>query len=131
LRWLAGGQQIDLCFGLGIPKIVFYSERGVLWPTIEAIDLVIPIGLPLNKIDELDRISRAFELQSEGVLKGCIMAIDGLVIRTRQPYRSETQNIRAWCNRKGGFGLVVMAGCDINGKFLMACPNCMANDCSR
>jgi hypothetical protein len=57
----------------------------------------------LNKIDELDRISRAFELQSEGVLKGCIMAIDGLVIRTRQPYRSETQNIRAWWNRKGGF----------------------------
>jgi hypothetical protein len=33
LRWLAGGQQIDLCFGWGISKTVFYSERGVLWPT--------------------------------------------------------------------------------------------------
>ena len=40
LRWLAGGSYIDLCFAWGVGKSTFYSERGVLWPTIEAIDMM-------------------------------------------------------------------------------------------
>jgi hypothetical protein len=52
LCWLAGGSYIDLCFAWGIGKSTFYSERGVLWPTIEAIDMAYEIGLPLHDVDQ-------------------------------------------------------------------------------
>jgi hypothetical protein len=48
LRWLAGGLHMDLCFAWGIGYSTFYSDRGVLWPTIEAIDAVFHIGFPIN-----------------------------------------------------------------------------------
>lgn len=48
LRWLAGASYIDLCFAWGISKTVFFSERGVLWPTIEALDGLLSIGFPID-----------------------------------------------------------------------------------
>ena len=48
LRWLAGASYIDLCFAWGLSKAVFYSERGVLWPTIEAIDDHLQLGFPIQ-----------------------------------------------------------------------------------
>lgn len=55
LRWLAGGMQWDLCFAFGISRSSFYSRRGVLWPTIKAIDSVLTLGFPLNDVIELER----------------------------------------------------------------------------
>ena len=51
------------------------------------------------------------------------MAIDGLAVRTRQPYRSEVNATKDYRNRKGGFAIVVMAGCDAKGRFIMATAN--------
>ena len=34
-------QWLDICFAWGISRASFYSERGVLWPTIDAIDSVL------------------------------------------------------------------------------------------
>jgi lipoprotein signal peptidase len=53
-------------------------------------------------------------------MDGCVLAIDGLAVRVRQPFKSEVKNTKAWCFRKGGFALIVMAGCDVNGVFHMA-----------
>jgi hypothetical protein len=77
LRWLAGGSYIDLCFAWGISKSTFYSERGVLWPTIEAIDIAYEMGLPLHDIDQLEELSQGFCDHSGGILDGCILAMDG------------------------------------------------------
>lgn len=55
LRWLAGGMQWDLCFAFGISRTSFYSRRGVLWPTIRALDAVLSLGFPIGNVDELDR----------------------------------------------------------------------------
>ena len=55
LRWLAGGIQLDLCFAFGISKTVFFSRRGVLWPTIQALDEVLQLGFPLGDNEELSR----------------------------------------------------------------------------
>ncbi|CAM9862043.1 unnamed protein product, partial [Ectocarpus fasciculatus] len=76
LRWLAGGSYIDICFAWGLAHSTFYSDRGVLWPTIEAIDAIFDIG-----------------------------------------------NVRAYRTRKGGFGVVVQAGCDVEGRFLFISAN--------
>jgi hypothetical protein len=48
LRWLAGGHYIDLCFAWGIGVSTFFSERGVLWPTIEALDKVHKLGFSVD-----------------------------------------------------------------------------------
>lgn len=53
-------------------------------------------------------------------MNGCVMAIDGLCVRTRQPYLSEVKDVKSWRCRKGGFALVVLAGSDINGRFIFA-----------
>lgn len=131
LRWLAGGSSIDLCFAWGLSKTSFYSSRGVLWPTIDAIDQAFELGLDLGNHDLLHALSRGFTEHSGGVMEGCVLAIDGLSVRVRQPYRSEVKDITAWRSRKGGFSLVVMAGSDVNGKFYTATADHTGstNDC--
>jgi hypothetical protein len=60
LRFLAGGSHIDLCFAWGIGYSTFYSDRGVLWPTIEALDAAFDMGLPLDDINRLEELSKVF-----------------------------------------------------------------------
>jgi len=48
LRWLSGGSYIDIRFAWGVSKAAFFSERGVLWPTIEALDHLLEMGIPLE-----------------------------------------------------------------------------------
>jgi hypothetical protein len=119
LRWLAGGSYIDLCFAWGVSKTSFYSHRGILWPTVHALDNLLTLGLPLNDESVLNKLSNGFKEHSGGVLDGCILAIDGLAVRVRQPYYTEVESkfTKCWRCRKGGFAMIVMAGCDINGRF--------------
>ncbi|KAJ1439136.1 hypothetical protein B484DRAFT_391976 [Ochromonadaceae sp. CCMP2298] len=55
LRWLAGGSWCDIVFAYGISATTFYSERGALWPTIEAIDAKLSLGFPLDDADEIEK----------------------------------------------------------------------------
>ena len=50
-------------------------------------------------------------------MNGCILAIDGLAVKTRCPYKWEVINRKDFRNRKEGFGIVVLAGSDVRGKF--------------
>lgn len=54
LRWLSGGSYIDICFAWGISKSSFYSDHGVLWPTISALDQVLKLGVPLENTEALE-----------------------------------------------------------------------------
>jgi hypothetical protein len=123
LRWLAGGSYIDLCFAWGIGKSTFYSERGVLWPTIEAIDMAYEMGLPLHDVEKLEELSQGFSDHSGGILDGCVLAMDGFAVLTRQPYDNEVRYKKDYRYRKGGFAIVVLAGCDINCRFIVASCN--------
>jgi len=123
LRWLAGGSYQDICFAFGISVSSFYSDRGVLWPTIEAIDKVFDMGLPLEDVHQLNELALGFKNHSGGILDGCVLAMDGLFVRTRCPYSSETENRKDYVNRKGGFGIVILAGADVNAKFVFAISN--------
>lgn len=69
------------------------------------------------------RLSDGFGLHSNGIMKGCVMAIDGMAIRTRKPFKSEVENTKTFRCRKGGFAIILMAGADINGRFVMATAN--------
>lgn len=123
LRWLAGGQQLDLCFAWGISKSVFFSNRGVLWPTIIAIDKVIKLGFPINDNDALEELAAGFREHSGGVLDNCVLAIDGMAVKTICPSVFDVRQRKDYRCRKGGFAIILMAGCDVRGKFFFATSN--------
>lgn len=125
LRWLAGGSYLDICFAFGIASSTFYkADVGILWPTISAIDAVLEIGVPLHDPVELERTSRGFAAKCNNHVNGCVMAIDGWVCRTRCPSKKEVANQLAYRNRKGMWGLSVMAGCDDQCRFTMLSTVC-------
>ena len=84
LRWLAGGSYIDLCFAWGIGYSTFFCQRGVLWPTIDAIDELFKLGFPINDEHALAELARGFREHSNGAMDGLVTVIDGLAVRVRQ-----------------------------------------------
>lgn len=128
LRYLAGGSYLDICFAWGLAKSTFYStcpEKGVLWPTLEALDQALPtIGLPVHDLVKLRTMADEFASFSNGELKGCVTAIDGWVARTRKPKHSEVTDIMSYRNRHDCWGFVVLARCDARCRFTMfSCMN--------
>ena len=124
LRWLAGGSYLDICFAWGVSKSAFFSDafdKGVVWPIIDAIDGAFKIGLPLQNVNELQKLANEFAILSHGELLGCVTAIDGWVAQTRKPFPSEVDDILSIRNRHGCWGLVVLAGCDARCRFTMFC----------
>jgi hypothetical protein len=123
LRFLAGGIYIDICFAWGISKTSFFSDRGAVWPTIEAIDKVFTLKFPIDDRDALKRLEVGFREHSNGAMVGLVTVIDGLCVRVRQPYPWEALNTREYCCRKGGFAVIVIAGADADGKFTFGTCN--------
>jgi len=119
LRWLAGGSYIDICFEFGVSPGSFYADEGVLWGTLEQIDCLLTIGFPFDDHHALRHIADGFAHYSHHVLKNCVLAIDGWVCHTRQPTAFETQFPSSYRNRHNCFGIVVLAGCDADCRFLM------------
>ena len=118
LCWLAGASYLDLCFGFGIANSTFYHADGVLWPTMEALDAAYSIGFPFHDIDKLEHLSQGFYDHSGGILDGCVLAVDGLGVATRQPFKWEVLYPKDYRFRKRGFAIIVMAGCDIQARFI-------------
>jgi hypothetical protein len=59
-RWLAGGSHLDICFAFGVANSTFFSHRGVLWPTIMAINEAFTMGFPHNDPAQLEEMSKGF-----------------------------------------------------------------------
>ena len=96
LRFLAGGMKWDICLSLDIGFGSFWGERGVIWPTLHALDTLdeYEIGLPLSDKEEMRKIADEFAgtcANSSEQFWGCVMAIDGWVCATRKPYEGETE----------------------------------------
>ena len=124
LRWLAGASYIDLCFSWGISMGSFYADDGVLWGTMDAINEAFDIGLPLTDSRELSKIAREYSYYSYGHITNVVSAIDGWVCRTRCPTYDEVMFPAHYRNRKGFFGIVVIAGCDSNLRFNIFSSKC-------
>jgi hypothetical protein len=123
LRWLAGASYLDLCFAWGLAISTFFHSDGVLWPTLQAIDAAFHLGFPADDPVKLASLARGFEEHSCGIMKGCVLALDGLGVSTRQPFHSEVLRPKDYRFRKGGFALVVLAGCDADARFICASCN--------
>jgi hypothetical protein len=123
LRWLAGGSHLDICFAFGVANSTFFSHRGVLWPTVMAINEAFTMSFPHNDPAQLEEMSNGFFDHSGGVLDGCLMAIDGFGVKCRCPYKSEDLRRKDYRFCKGGFAIIVLAGCDVNARFIFATAN--------
>jgi len=123
LCWLAGVSYLDLCFAWGVSSSTSYHPRGTLWPTLEAIDAACHIGFLFDDDIALETLASGFEQHSSGILKGCVLAIDGFGVATRQPFKSEVMRPKDYRFRKGGFAIIVLEGCDIKACFICASCN--------
>ena len=138
LRFLAGGQMWDICLALKIGFGSFYqsTKYGVIWPMMEAIDALYEIGMPLDDEQSLQNIAQDFAKINEStreIFAGVVLAIDGLVIQTRKPTKLEVgdRNVTLFRNRKGIWGIVILAGCDASKRyrFWNATSSGSTNDC--
>ena len=96
LRFLAGGMKWDICLSLDISFGSLCGERGVIWPTLYALDALeeFEIGIPLNDKQEMKKIAEEFAgmcSNSSEQFWGYVMAIDGWVCSTRKPHEGETK----------------------------------------
>lgn len=106
LRWPAGASYIDLCFCWGVSIGLFHADEGILWGTMDAINQIFEIGLPLNDLSELRKTAREYSHYSKGHIKSVVSAIDGWICRTRCPRRNEVMFPVHYRSRKGFFGIV-------------------------
>jgi hypothetical protein len=119
LRFLAGGSQHDIRFAFGLSKGSFYGETGAIWPTVESIDKHYELKYPIDDSEMLAEIGDEFgDFSPHGEMQNCVGAIDGILLRTRCPYRSEHKDGAAFKNRKKCFGIMALAVADVRAKFL-------------
>ena len=91
----------------------------MLWSTLVALDAVFPMGFPTDNAGKLEELSNGFHNHSGGILDGCVMAIDGFAVC---PFKTEVIHPKDYRFCKGGFAIIVLAGCDVDAKF--ECASC-------
>lgn len=75
---------------------------------MNAIDKAFVIGFPFGNETKLQRIAEGFSRLSRNHMRNCVLAIDGWVCRTRQPFSNETPYPSSYRNRKDCFGIVIL-----------------------
>lgn len=121
--YFLGGMKWDIClaFKIGFGSLWSSEARGVIWPICEAIELSYSIGLDFSP-ENLSSLAKDFSdicPASATAFDGVVLALDGWVMQTRAPHNTEVDNIMSYRNRKGVFGVVILAGCDARTKFHM------------
>merc|ERR1711865_287841 len=119
LRWLAGGNYMDIYLMHGISESAF-------WRGIHAVvyALLIEYGdqeLGEDKFsdpEQTEKIEKTFDVATGGLIRGCIGAIDGMACKIKRPADSECENPHSYFSRKGFYAVVLQAICDGNCLFL-------------
>jgi hypothetical protein len=120
IRWLAGGSYSDIKNAYGLSRATFYRLRDLFIDAIcdcKELDIKLP---NLSDSNDIDRIRRQFEEKSlDGIMKGCVGAVDGMLQEIQQPsYQDSEGNPRAY--HSGHYncpGLNVLAMCDARLRF--------------
>jgi hypothetical protein len=114
LRFLAGGSYIDIC---RVHTVAYGSFYHVIHRVIKAITLEMGhlVSLDLQDDASLQAISEGFQRKSNGVVRGCIGALDGICIQIRRPAACFGPS-KYYC-RKGFYSMNVQALCDADRRF--------------
>jgi len=125
LRWLAGGNYMDIAKVHGISETAF-------WRAIHATILALLIEYAEDElgdakfydVDRLQAMEKTFREHNGGLIKGCVGAIDGMAVRINRPSEKECPNPMSYYSRKGFFAVVLQAICDGNCRFLWGSVRC-------
>ena len=118
IRYLAGGSYLDICELVSMPHSTFYSS---LWFTCAVINRTTDLDLRLPSTEEeLFAASTGFEsISHQGIMKGCIGAIDGWLCPIIVPPASAVGNVISYFSgHYQRYGLNVQAIVDHLGRFL-------------
>jgi hypothetical protein len=53
-------------------------------------------------------------------MDGCVLALDGFGVIVRCQFIDDMERQKDYRFRKGGFAIIVLAGCDVDGRFICA-----------
>ena len=122
LRMLAGGSYLDLSLlyemGTHYAYDIFHDvlENWILYLMIILLKSMVLI---MNDDERLQKVALEFARSSDGLLAGCIGAIDGWIVKIRKPsLRDGVTNPSSFYSRKGYFGLNVVAIVDKRKRIL-------------
>jgi hypothetical protein len=105
LRYMAGGAVVDIIDLHGVSEPTFYR---CLWQTVDALNHSEWEGLQWPSLSDqtyLRDLEADFSALSDGSMRGCMGALDGLQIKIRKPHAGETQSAGSFFSRKGFFGV--------------------------
>ena len=119
LRWLAGGNYMDIYLLHGISESSF-------WRAIHAVVHALLIEYGESELGEakftdperLAEIELTFDRATAGLIRGCVGAIDGMAVKIKRPGKNECENPVSYFSRKGFYAVVLQAICDGNCRFL-------------
>lgn len=95
LRWLSGGSHHDIRVIAGISKAAFYHYAH---RCIDAIIHCDELSFTFPKTPlEIERAALGFKAISlNGIMDGCVAAMDGILIKIKTPSTSEVGNVKAF-----------------------------------
>lgn len=108
LRLLAGGSYLDLSLLYDIgPSYAYQIFHEVIKDWILNDELVKINGVDyINDEDRLSQVATEFAQNSDGLINGCIGAIDGWVVKISKPTaKDDVTNPGSFYSRKGYFDL--------------------------
>jgi hypothetical protein len=115
IRFLAGASYTDTCVFCGIPKSAYYC---ILWRTIHAINLAIPVHFPTSP-EDCAALAADFEKMSyNGVISNCVGALDGYLLHIKTPLKKHARNVRSYFSgHYQRYGVNIQACCDAHCRF--------------
>ena len=127
LRFFAGGAVYDIMLTHGLSKSSVYKS---IYGVVNVVNREKSLSFNHNGAefpthDEQRAIASGFHAKSGADFDKIIMTIDGMLIWTIQPSKSECEFLKIGervfhCYRKDKYGFLLMAGCDHETKFRWA-----------
>jgi hypothetical protein len=115
IRFLAGASYTDICFFCGISKLAFYC---ILWRTICAINLAIPVNFPTSPEDCAMAAADFENISYHRVISNCVGAIDGYLLAIVTPPKRHARNVRSYFSgHYQRYGVNIQACCDAHCRF--------------
>jgi hypothetical protein len=125
LRWLAGGNYMDIKLVHGISETSFWN--GIHLCVLSLLTQYCEEQLGTEKFKDpewLQATELTFAKLNGGAMRGCIFAVDGMAVRISKPALKDCPNPYAYYSRKGFYSIVLQAMCDGDGKFSWGSMKC-------
>lgn len=117
IRFLSGGSFHDIRSVASISKASFYR---ILWHAIDAVNNCkeLMFSLP-STLESISALRKGFQLISrDGVMQGCIGAIDGFLLKIIAPPAKQVGNVSSYYSgHYCTYGINVQAICDADCRF--------------